>query len=484
MKIKQLSLFLVMSGFIASCRQDTDVTNKKAELDTVIPGANTEIGTLGAGFNSVNSQLMQDSYCINFETDMELGNTEATLEFKKDMTFEDAKKALAGDINADASFSAVKISAGAKILTNSVATKFSTTSVFNWTGRTKSARMKPSSLKVKPEMEDIIKNKNNSLFNVCGDEYISQIDYGASFLASMKVEFRNETERNEYGGNLDVDIAGKVKVSGKLEKADEDTKNGINITIFAYQNGGDPNALLSTITGAGYTCTVATIDKCSDMMTNIVNYATNKDTGFASQLKDTKKWNVLRYVTGKYGVVAGVNRLVPNAPTPIVSQAITSMRIDLEKRWAEEIDATERANKLLSSALKYMSEEQKTKVISIKENAPTNARKYVTAIDYCYKNANEECLDRGNEAIKYAESPEHKSDLEALKVFIPTPKEMEDKMLCESSMILLKRHGQISDRYFRFMKEEMVYPFYNKVGDRNSFTKGNHMSCNEVVDTY
>ena len=112
---------------------------------------------------------------------------------------------------------------------------------------------------------DLIAHHGHDLYDVSGDEFVSEISYGAYMLVNMRIEYLNERDKLDIGGELDVDIAGGiVKINGRLLYLDEEEKQSVRIVVRSVQSGGDPLALFQTIPSNIMACTLENPGPCFD----------------------------------------------------------------------------------------------------------------------------------------------------------------------------------------------------------------------------
>ncbi|MGE0171920.1 MAG: hypothetical protein AB7T49_04010 [Oligoflexales bacterium] len=84
--------------------------------------------------------------------------------------------------------------------------------------------------------------------NTCGNEYVRVINYGVTFVATLKVTFENKSERKNFGSKFGFDFNGLGKlvgvgVDGGVGAGATDNMKGLKLEFDATQKGGNVAAM-------------------------------------------------------------------------------------------------------------------------------------------------------------------------------------------------------------------------------------------------
>lgn len=324
---------------------------------TVLPSNLTDTGSasLGDGYDSVFKDKKQGCIMTQGTEIKEVNQTVGgTLYFSRNMSLENIvnKLELGPNFNVSTSFLNLKLTS--HFVNNHAATDNSSTFHFFWRGTAKTRTLGHSS--VLPDIppadqiqhidgEDASQLDTLSHYrSFCGDEYVSEIKYGAYVLVTLKIVFVSTSDKREFDSEINLK-PGAVSFNGKgssasgsgeassskgkgidpqgiqgklLELARNKDLKTSSVEVVINQLGGDPTRM-SDILGDDaingrqvLECTGINIEDCVNGFGNGVKYAR----GFLESLKAkmdkgssrsvANEWVPMGYVTTPYASVSSL----------------------------------------------------------------------------------------------------------------------------------------------------------------------------------
>jgi hypothetical protein len=145
--------------------------------------------------------------------------------------------------------------------------------------RAKSKVLASESLVLNPAANSLVGLDGGQVFNGCGDEFISQIDYGGALLATLKLEFSTKQDKTEFTAKaafkLDPARPGGAPLvaNGSFSRLSEKLRMRTRVVVSARQFGGSPARLLQIMPSGAVTCTLENLAPCATMFENLVTYS-------------------------------------------------------------------------------------------------------------------------------------------------------------------------------------------------------------------
>jgi hypothetical protein len=226
-------------------------------------------------------------------------------------------------------------------------------------------------------------NPGNKLENI-GDEFLTAIEYGSQIMVNLKFEYKNAEDKVKWGGQLEVDWKGQVKVSGELAATNNNLKRDIKITVSAKQFGGDPLRILSVIPDNIFRCTMENPQPCFDIFSNTITYM---KTDYINQFDTLDDYNVNKLFMDKYKTSGpGLNVLVPEGVNP-AKVMLTKLAIkNMTEAWIESIMDHRRADNLLNYYATELSSADRSALETLRSDALLNSFLYADSVSYCNDN--------------------------------------------------------------------------------------------------
>jgi len=247
---------------------------------------------LGRAFDSQSQELLFRS-CVSGEPDL---GTDAigVLQTEHNLSFSDVLDKVAGSVDVGFQIAVVKAGAGASIANQHASTSLAETTHLVWISNTKSDLFKPDSIHVNGNGQLVLDTRPGELQKLCGDEFITEVKRGASFLATLKLEFLNDEDRRELQGKLNVDVsAGLVRVDGSLNSVDQAKLRRTSLSVMVKQDGGRPERMLGILPDALMTCSLENRAPCLQVFENLIKYGRDD---FSVQVAERLQQNVLGYL--------------------------------------------------------------------------------------------------------------------------------------------------------------------------------------------
>ncbi len=393
-------LVLASASFLINCRDRA--RDSATDLMSEVPSTHSDTGVPGQSYHSDKRKLLNVS-CVEGEITEQLGNVTSEFELRQDLGFTDLIDRLGGKLSVDTNFPTIRAGASARYATENTASVNSSSYNFFWRATPKKRVLKRNadgSYRLSAFGQEVAKNPAFAL-NRCGDEFITSIEYGAMLNVTLKMEFRNELDKRDIGGNLTVDAtAGVVKIDGKLDYLDQTVKKSVKITVEAQQHGGDPLQLLQIIPDNLVTCSLDNPTLCFSVFAAAIKYAKND---LAGQFTSLDSYNVVKYTTQKYAE-SGIYNLQPPEGYPTVNVLVEDARQSLDRNFQQALMDRSRARKLINSYREWLSEELYQKIMDLEAKANRNTTRLSNASVYCYDNPYAGCLEQADTTMKLLET--------------------------------------------------------------------------------
>lgn len=385
-QMAMLSLALVAAQSQAQAVKSAALAQSGTLTGSVVSGLLNDHVPIGTAYDSQKKRFL-NVQAVAGEVSENFGNTELRFETGIDMSYDDLLSTLNGSVDVDVNFPVVRVSAGASLAKEMASSGYSSSYTFSASSTPKKALLLPvnsnQGFTLSPAGETIANQYQSKMQQMVGDEFVTGIEYGASVLVNLKIDYGSSKDKTEIGGYLDVDLYGGVfNVGGQLKYLQDDVKSSVKITVRAIQQGGDPKQLLSIIPNNIISCSMSNPEPCFDMFSEAVDYAKN---GFRGQLNQLSDYNVVRYYTTRYDQSSlALRALVPEYQ--VVRNATKWLISDLEDDFKQALLDEQRAADLLTSYYAYLPVEQRTAVAQIKEQAYDNAWFLFNAAQFCRDN--------------------------------------------------------------------------------------------------
>lgn len=314
---------------------------------------------------------------------------EGELQAAHNLSFDQVLDKVTGSIDVGFQLAVVKAGAGASIANQHASSALAETFHMAWVAKTKSDVLMPETIRVNDNGQRAIDTQQPRLQKLCGDEFIAEMQRGASFLATLKLEFLNNEDRRELQGKLRVNVpAGAVEVDGSLSSVNEAKLRRTSLSVLVQQGGGHPERMLGILPDGLMTCSLENRDPCLKTFENLIKYARED---FSQQIRERDLQNVLGYRTKRYED-SQADALVPRAGYTLVNLAVTNKLREVERKLRAAMADELRADNLLASAGFELPAQQRQRLREIAGMAGDNVLTYADISRYCYSDMDEDCL--------------------------------------------------------------------------------------------
>jgi hypothetical protein len=276
-----LALFAGLA--MASCK-----TSHSKPKETEIPAdILASKAKLGMGWNADKENFA--GVCLNGTTE-EVGSQTSSVRFTSSMSKEELHSMLGFSMSAKAKYGVYKGSAAANFSGENSEDKFSSVTVYSARYEFKNEFFTAGDLS---PIGARVNEAKDQWEEGCGHEFIQQKVKGASLLIAARIDFVSQEAKSAFSSKFKVK-GSAFSVAGELKKASEEFKEKATVSVTAYQKGGDVGRLSTAFAsndGSGgeslIRCSMADVDPCIKVLTNLINYATSKEGGsFPDQIKD------------------------------------------------------------------------------------------------------------------------------------------------------------------------------------------------------
>jgi hypothetical protein len=311
---------------------------KETEIPADISAAKAK---LGSGWNS--DKEVFAGVCLKGDAE-EVGSPASSVRFTSSMSKEELQTMLGFSMSAKAKYGVYKGSAAANFSSENSEDKFSSVTVYSARYEFKNEFFTATTLS---EIGSRINDRMDQWEENCGHEFVQQKVRGAALLIAARIDFISQEAKSSFNGKFKVK-GPAFSVAGELKKASEEFKEKASVSITAYQKGGDVGRLSTAFASSDGTgsdalirCSMADIDPCLKVLSNLVNYATSKEIGnFPDQIKDNGATGAadLMYIAYPYGN-AGVF-----PPDALLRELLYEQRRSVEEKLNRNIFLRNRKN--------------------------------------------------------------------------------------------------------------------------------------------
>lgn len=352
--------------------------------EVIIPADSMDFAQLGMPYNTHTKEI-HNFICVNAAIDNQSGAPSASFNFEHNMDYRKTMNALTGTLSVGIDYPLVKLDAGANIVDEFRSDEYSS----SWTAYAIAipdvVRLNPSQngfqLSSKcQEYSSLFSNDTEGMMSKAGDEFISQINRGASLLVQMRLNFANRHQKDTWDANAKYSSIGtwKLQIEGYLENLSEKEKNSISVEIKAYQNGGEAASLAEILPNNVMSCSTSDIQACEEAFEQALTYAND----FGSQLTDADNYNVLSFTTSSYSE-AGIYEMVPPQSD---LEPINQIYLDqLDALFGQQLNDRRRSLKMLGEYSRFLEADWIDQLSLIKRRTDQNAYMISKVADICFR---------------------------------------------------------------------------------------------------
>ncbi|MCX6132025.1 MAG: hypothetical protein NTX25_23580, partial [Proteobacteria bacterium] len=226
-----------------------------SKISSSVPAPQAETPMIGMGYNSMNARVTGSNCFENLPIETTAAH-EAELDFYRNLGSKQLSNLLDAGIEIGFPvYPGVTVKGRARYAEEFASGRYAETMTLHFKAigaRTRvyfGDKALDSGFPIKP-IDRLLKLKDNSNAKLllCGDRYISRIDKGLEFTASLKVEFNNEYQKKAYAAGFGAEILGgiaKLDVDASYEKLL--SSSNVNVSLAIEQKGGSALDLLQLL---------------------------------------------------------------------------------------------------------------------------------------------------------------------------------------------------------------------------------------------
>lgn len=363
---KTNAIILLSAGILFSAAQACGA----AEISAL---TSKSAAVLGSAYQS-DKELLIGQACLT-GTERDAGAAVSTFSFEQSLSESQAAEQLGLEAGGRARFGATEVSASARFLQSTVSNAYSISSVWLSDYQLPVQRLDAPSL---TQIGEAVSGNFERWEETCGDEYVFEIQRGAKLFFSIRVDFASESMKQQFQANFS--ISGPLyEASANLQQASERFSRETTVTLSAMQIGGDVSQITGIFGGTSGTrnyvqCTLGSFENCASVIEAALNYATDLNTGFPSQVALNP--TPLMYRSAKYAT-AGL--LV--SPPPFIAEVTREARRQLHLIFEKNFRLLILANRLLEHGLHG---DKRADILFERETLEANIVIILEAADSCY----------------------------------------------------------------------------------------------------
>lgn len=359
-----------------------------------IPGAVNDHVRLGTAYNSISGEFLNFQTAQGQIVELSAG-TQGQPIFTSEQSFEQLSTVIGGELSASVDFPAIQADANVEIALSMASTEYSSNWMYAITNKGKTLGLRgfgpQSRLEISAQGDDVVaKNYNDSqLLKAAGDAFISDIEYSNQFFILIKTDYLSQEDKSSFSGDINVDFsAANIEASGAY--LNDEVKRSITLTIRAFQFGGEPLNLLSTLTEDIASCTLADLTACQALLSEAIDYAKSEgayvNNGFNQQVASPANSNVSGYNYTLYAEDPGFLDLLPQAPNGYTADNNDITLFALQNEYSNQLKYHARAVNLLTKSRQYINITQLGALRNIVDVALNNAQTMQDLSNYCNAN--------------------------------------------------------------------------------------------------
>jgi len=374
---------LWVTVLMCSCKIVGGASSAKSDL---ISGSFSDTAVLGQGYDSSRKKILNNK-CVTGTGDPVIqGNTSGELTYQQDMSYDSIVKKIDTDWDSGANLVLLQASNAAQLAIDSSSSDRSETHMIYWIGANRKKIFPNGKMVLTPQGQTFVETNKDRLQGLCGDSFVSEIAYGASLFATMKIEYMNVSDKFLASGSFTMDLAaGVFKSNGNLEKLDQKLKKRSKVNIIVRQIGGNPTALMRVLPANAIACSLDDVQPCMDTLNAVIGYMrgdfkSNLDTGGAGS------WNAMQLSVSRYDN-SGLEVLTPSKGFLVADDATRAGRKNLEARYVAESTNAALAQAIVQNGavFPYLSEDYLRRIRNIYQAASSNADMLANTQVACYE---------------------------------------------------------------------------------------------------
>ncbi len=374
----------------------------------IVPEASTTLKPLlGQGYSSQRQTF--HGLCIqNSDKESQFSGAQTTTaSFDQTMGQNNLEKELGFQVGGKVRFGVGEASAGAQFQTASSSSGTSLVTIYKADYKYKSERI---GTHVLTGVGSSIPADNKERWETaCGDEVVTQIDYGARLYYTIRIDFATAADRSSFQANFNI-TGPAYETSSNVKTASKSFSKNARVTIGVLQFGGDIGEVSRIFNFSGgadtrsgfVACTLGDFEKCHTVLEQALAYATEQDTpgSFPYQLTHEPQGHAqdhmaeLAYITQPYEDIG-----IHHASYSILDDSIKGARTQLSKAFELNFQNWLSVSRLLSGRQLRLSDEQAVKFQVAQKDLSSNLDLIRAVADTCYEGNLSKCPSQVQVAV-------------------------------------------------------------------------------------
>lgn len=385
---------------ISACERTND-TNQDATSNSIISYDGTTAANLGQAYDSRINKIFGYG-CVDGESETK-GGLSSQIEYFRDLSSEQLQEKIAIGLGVTVGVGTVNVTPAVAYTLENAADSLTSTQTVAVKVRGRSVRLKRDGVALSGIGQRLVHNHHDNVFQWCGNEYVGQIDYGASLLATLRYTFASTRDKQSIGGSLGVGVgpAGFFDFIGLrlgLKTVVQVAKERATVHVSGLQLGGQPEQLTQALPAEVISCRLSEPERCLAAFDSILQYARD---GFPRQLEQGNNLVPIQYVTVPYSEAGAAMEVLHESETLGALRESVILKVqNLQRLLDSEMTHYRTATKLLASH--SFSEARRVAIHEIQQLALQNALVCERAVRACRKAAADQCLVQSPELTSYS----------------------------------------------------------------------------------
>ncbi|HMT02415.1 MAG TPA: hypothetical protein PKD00_03780 [Burkholderiales bacterium] len=356
----RLFMFLAIVG-IAGCNGGSTTSNPNNMQKIKMEQASKKnleddllLMKMGSGINSITKKTTSAQSCLinaTNEKNIYIANPKAMIIFNQTQDLSVLQQNLGVDINGRYGADRFTASMEAEFVNASKDNNYTTNVIYlyKYTGKSSfvDGSLNESDAALTPATRDMVHNDQNLFLQRCGDNYVEQMDAGATLGITISLSFNSHSDQEKFKAKFDATV-GLASIGASIRQAAQNSNVHVKFSLSALQLGGEPqklNDIFKSDNGKYPFLDCGSIgsqneNECNKMMAGIIDYAKT----FKDQLSNPDGSIKLRNLYYTNPVISPYTSLGIKIgsinPSPATLKAMEDLTTNYDKAKSDYIFAT------------------------------------------------------------------------------------------------------------------------------------------------
>jgi hypothetical protein len=366
---------------------------------------------LGNGYNSDTFERKQFP-CVSGNP-IEAGNVLQKISASHNLSFEEARSIVAGNLSVGVSSPLMSVGADAEWAYQVASTNLAQSINMTIFYQPRKTVLQPNNITIgavdlTSTCQYVVDNRQDLLIDNVGNEFITSINSIASLSVTMTLTSANKSDKDLLAGALKFSRTG-ISFEGNLQDIVGKLNSSTRINLNIRQSGGEPSELIQFGANNGQAASncamaVATnegaLNQCMSIFNNVLTYARND---FKQQLQSIDDYAIASYNTSRYDT-SGLDELVPSYSYELVSVYREMKLAELAELYKKSRQDNIMANYILSERSGDWPDAQLQPLRVLSNKALDNSVLAHEIMNHCeIQPYGTSCVDRYNSDIELVE---------------------------------------------------------------------------------